>query len=182
MSGAIPERGADPVQNAPRERFVESLGLQRGQRQRVEGFDLVPFFDFVCILLLFGLIGSGLVLAPGFSVDIPESRSDRLSGLNVTAVLTLRPNMVLFNGARQPRSRLEDALRSFVAERQGSGTAAEAPVLLVKLDRNVAMAQFLEIAELARAAGFVRVQIAAEPLRSREGVLGSSLEERVDTW
>lgn len=138
--------------------LASPLGLSAGRRRRQpEGFDLIPFFDFAVILLLFGLLGAQFVFAPGFSINLPESRGDGITGVSATAVLTLRPNMILFDGARQSRSQLEESLRRYIRER-----SHPAPVLLVKMDREVSMGQFLEISEIARVAGFERIQVAAE--------------------
>lgn len=144
------------------------FGLQRYLRRAEAGFDLVPFIDFLSILLLFGLVSSGLVFSPGFTLDLPESRENRLAGLPVTGILTLRTNMILFDGSRRNPLNLEQALSDYLKSEGVAEVGKGRPrVLLVKLDRDVSMDQFLEITEIARRAGFDRVQVAGD--RRREG-------------
>ena len=138
------------------------LDLQsRVLRPQVQ-FDFVPFLDLCIVALLFTLLHSELVFAPGLTIDLPESRAERLEGLPVTAVLTLRENMVLFDGGRFTLGNLESGFRRYLQEVASSpGPKRQDPVLLVKLDRQVGMQPFLTVCEIARVAGFARVQIAA---------------------
>ncbi len=143
--------------------FSSPFGLQRYLRRAEAGFDLVPFIDFLGILLLFGLVSSGLVFSPGFALDLPKSRENQLEGLPVTGILTLRTNMILFDGSRRNPPNLEKALSDYLRkETAGEEEAGRPRVLLVKLDRDVSMEQFLQITEIARRAGFDRVQVAGD--------------------
>lgn len=139
------------------------FGLQRFLRRADVGFNGVPFIDFIVILFLFALISSELVFTPGYTFDLPESRKSSLEGMPVTGVLTLRPNMILFDGARRNLLNLELAMREYIEKQERPGSATTPLVLLVKLDKEVTMSQFLEITEIARAAGFQRVQVAGNP-------------------
>ena len=136
------------------------LGLQRFLRRADVGFNGIPFLDFLAILFLFALLGSELVFTPGYTFDLPDSRNASLEGLPVTGVLTLRPNMILFDGAQRNLLNLEGAMRDYLSEQDRADPSTVPQVLLVKMDREVTMDQFLEITEIARAAGFQRVQVA----------------------
>lgn len=136
------------------------FGLQRFLRRADVGFNGIPFLDFLAILFLFALLGSELIFTPGYTLDLPDSRNVSLEGLPVTGVLTLRPNMILFDGARRNLLNLESSMREFLAEQDRMDAEDTPQVLLVKLDKEVTMDQFLQITEIARAAGYERIQVA----------------------
>lgn len=125
-------------------------------------FDFVPFLDLCVIALLFALLHSELVFAPGLTIDLPESQARQLEGLPVSAVLTLRRDMVLFDGGRYTLANLHGGFRRFLRDRSHlPGIRKGEPVLLVKMDRQVGMQPFITVCEIARSAGFARIQIAA---------------------
>jgi len=159
---------ADHAGTASRSHRLSSpLGLKQHLQGIESGFDLVPFLDFAFIILLFGLLSSGIIFAPGYSFNLPESRNEQLSGLPATGVLSIRPNMILFDGAKRSQADLEEVMREYLAERTEKWRVDGPTVLLVKLDRDVPIARFLEIAEIAHSAGFQRVQVAASIKRGK---------------
>lgn len=158
----------DPDTNARDEALPEAtsslsspLGLRRYLRRPEVGFNLLPFLDFVVIVLLFALLSSSIVFSPGVTFDLPQRQGSQLEGVPVTGVLTLRPNMILFDGARRNLANLKPALVNYLQEQGRAEEDIVPTTLLVKLDRDVSMSQFLEISEIARAAGFDRIQVAA---------------------
>lgn len=138
------------------------LDLQRRVMRPQIQFDFVPFLDLCVIALLFALLHSELVFAPGLAIDLPDSQHRQLDGQPVTSVLTLRPDMVLFDGARYRLGNLEAGFRRYFQNLEARKRDRRT-VLLVKMDKQVGMQPFLSVCEIARAAGFDRVQIAALP-------------------
>ncbi len=146
----------------------------RGRVLRPEiHLDFVPFLDLCIVALLFGMLKSEFVFSPGLSIDLPTSQSALVEGVSSSAVLTLRRNMVLFDGNRYSLQNLEGGLVAYL-QRQSSRFPKREHVLLVKLDKNVEMQGFLSVCEIARSAGFANVQIAT---RSAEGARGILNEE-----
>lgn len=141
------------------------------------GFDWIPLLDLILIGLLFGLVGHRIVFAPGLALelpvaaqvdpalglDLPSASPPGLPGEVADAVLTVYPNMIFLEGRKIPLARLQNALENSFQERSTSVAPAPSRVLLVKLDRDAPVQQLLDICEIARAAGFARVQLAAEP-------------------
>ncbi len=150
------------------------LDLRRRLARPDVRFDLVPFVDCCILALLFGLLNAEFIFSPGLAMDLPESREAAVSGSSATAVLTVRRNMMLFDGAKYTIEALEPALNAFLGSNRAGRIPADETVLLLKMERDVTAQQFLDICEIARAAGFARIQVASEPRTAvlPEGELG----------
>ncbi len=134
------------------------------------GLEFAPLFDVLLIALMFTLLGSGFITAPGFGVDLsaPETSEEALKlpetapgkplpGVTVdeyVSVLNIRgKSMIIFQGHIYSVETFEQAMKSF----KGHGT------LLVKMDKSVDAQTFLRVCQLAKEAGFERAQMAAKP-------------------
>jgi len=122
------------------------------------------------IAFMLTLLGSRFVYAPGSQVALddlllPESSMRPLAGVPTVDVLTLlQEGRVIYDGQFMSVGSWSDMLAEpGAAERQ-----SEHAILLVKADARVSLQAFLRIADLAREAGYARVQIAERP-RSTEG-------------
>lgn len=135
------------------------LGLARYQRWPAQGFDPVPWIDLLLVALFGLLLQSDLVFNRGAAVDLPRLDAGMTEAAQVAAVLTYREDMFIFEGAPYQIDNLDRGFARFF-DRATGPLAPQAPVLLVKLDRSLELEQFLEVAAAARAAGFVRVQVA----------------------
>jgi len=83
------------------------------------------------------------------------------------AVLTIGNNgMLFFNGAVSESATIQ---RSF--ERYIESADSESPVLLIKVDSAMEIQDFLRLCELAKAAGFVQVQLAGKKETAVEQML-----------
>jgi len=119
----------------------------------------VAMLDIVLIALFFTLLTSRLPF-PGETIELPVSQRAELSGLPVSAVLTVKSdNMLFFDGTILSQDEFGRRARAFL-EREG--LAGEEAVLLVKLQREADVQTFQDVLDLAHAAGFTRVQLAAE--------------------
>lgn len=121
------------------------------------------------VALLFGLVGSRFVLAPGFLVE-PGGAAARLPAVDSTqalaethAVVSYRNDQaILFEGGRYGRlADLQPALEKFAKENPGS-------VLLLLAEPGVSLQGAADLSAMAGAAGFAGVLIATEP-RKGEG-------------
>lgn len=122
--------------------------------------DVVPFIDACLIVIFFSLFGSSYVFAPGITINLPESRTAALDALPVYEVLTVGEiegaERILFDGR----------IFSLETFRQGllnSGPDRGETTLLVRMDQAVSVRTLSEVCDIARAAGFREIQIAAEP-------------------
>lgn len=121
------------------------------------------------VALLFGVIGSRFVLAPGFLVE-PGGAAARLPAASHTqalaethAVVSYRNDQaILFEGGRYSRlADLRPALEQFAKKHPGS-------VLLLLAEPGVSLQGAADLSAMAGTAGFAGVLIATEP-RKGEG-------------
>ncbi|MGJ3243228.1 MAG: ExbD/TolR family protein [Opitutales bacterium] len=140
--------------------LASPLGLARYQRWPSQGFDPVPWLDLLVIALFGLMLQSELVFNRGATVDLPSLNAGMTEAARVSAVLTYREGMFIFEGAPYQIDNLDRGFTRFFEEATGP-LVRENPVLLVKLERSLDLERFLEVAVLARSAGFDQVQVAA---------------------
>ena len=157
------EAGANPNGGQSAGSLSSPLDLRRRLARPDTRFDPVPFLDFCVLALLFGMLNAEFVFAPGLAVDLPESRGASVTGTPATAVLTVRRNMILFDGAKHTIDSLQPALVAYLASERAPERIESEGVLLLKMERDVMAEQFVEICEIAREAGFSQIQVASEP-------------------
>jgi len=118
------------------------------------------------VALLFGLVGSRFVMAPGFLVEpggataeLPAAATAQMLAETHAVVSYRNDQAILFEGGRY--SRLEDlqlALENFAKKHPGS-------VLLLLAERGVSLQGAADLSAMAGAAGFARVLVATEPTK-----------------
>ncbi len=125
-------------------------------------FDVVALFDIMVVVFGFTLLSSRFIFAPGITIDLPRVAADDLVGIRTDAVLTIGANeMLLFEGAILNFDNFEARLEDYFAGRTDGA-------LLIRADRSISMETLMEVAQLARAVGVERVQIAAVPAPAEE--------------
>lgn len=138
--------------------ITRPLDLAARLRPAPRNFDFLFFVNGGLLVLFFLLFGSRFVLAPGLGVDfqmlaLPGARS---SAAPTTHRITVKPSGLIF---------IEDGPADL--ERLGKWLESEAkkarqPSLLIIASKDVPGGKIAEIANVAHAAGFVKVQWAAE--------------------
>jgi biopolymer transport protein ExbD len=124
--------------------------------------DLLPFLDMVLIGLLFFMLSSRMVFAPGVVVDLPDADELVLQTALVSEVLTVSARggkpMFFFRGAVYD----EQGLRGLIPH----GDAAREPrrdhVLLLKMDSVLTVQMQSDLVSLARQMGYGKVQVALD--------------------
>lgn len=120
------------------------------------GLDFIAIIDLLVITAIFALSGSSFIFAPGTEVDLARTEYPELGGSAASVVLTVGRNETLFfQGQKIAPEELPQKLGSYIAERKSA-------VLLLKLDRSLELETVFDLMDTARAAGFARVQLAAE--------------------
>lgn len=142
--------------------ITQPLDLVSKLRAPPRDFDVFFWANGALIVLFFALLGSRFVLAPGMpvkvgetaAIELPEVTSAMQSAASVV-VSYRRDEMILFEGGIYNIREFRPELEKYVQKHPGA-------VLLVRVDRQVSMQGFLALCDLARAAGFVNVLVAAE--------------------
>ena len=121
--------------------------------------------DVLLISLMFVLLGSKFVLAPGFTIAFDNDSLVSAESPNAAAVdddlsvLNAKGNsMIIFDGAIfNP----ESFAKKMKASRQGEKRG----ILLIKADKNVDAQTLIGICSAARAGGYENIHLAAAPKR-----------------
>lgn len=130
------------------------LELQKQVKRPRRGVNPLFFADLALVLTFFALAGSGLVSAPGETVELPVGSAT--TATLVDAVASVQPNgLLVFRDRVIPATAAPERL---VEALQVPG--AEAKILLLKADRRTPLEAVLRITEAAREAGYQRVQVA----------------------
>lgn len=145
--------------------LARPLELQSRLRAPELGPDVAALFDIALIVLMLGLLGSRFVYAPGTTVGLEELRLPRASqarvpGAPTVDVLTLLPNQRLIYRGRFLSLEAWAAEMAVAPPLAARGLGA---TLLLKADERVTLQSFLRVSDVARAAGYERVQIAERP-------------------
>jgi len=139
--------------------ITRPLNLSSRLRPPPRGFEFLFFVNAGLIALFFVLFGSRFVLSPGLGVDfsVPVLPDALAAAVSTDVVVAIKgPDMAFVEGAKVNYA----GLRQYLAERAKGRSGLR---LLVQADASLTTRDLTEIYDMARAAGFAAVQIAAEP-------------------
>lgn len=152
--------------------ITRPLDLQSKLSPPPRDLDLFFWVNVGAVALFFALLGSRFVLAPGVPVqvgggsaalELPQTSSVAQGPASVV-VSYRRDNLVLFEGGIYELRDLRKAMEVYAKNHPGS-------TMLVRVDRQVSAQGLLDLFDLARAAGFAQVLLAAESHGSEESGL-----------
>ncbi len=119
------------------------------------GLDLVPVLDLMVTALFIGLLFTRFVMTPGVRVDLPETLMQVTQDYEAVAVMTIsHSGMFFFNGRVYDAASIRSALERYI-----KNSPREEVALLMKMEGNLDIQQFLELCQAAQTAGFRQVQI-----------------------
>lgn len=144
--------------------ITRPLDLASKLRSEPRSFDVFFWINVVVLVLFFALFGSRFVVAPGVGVDfsLPQIEGATQSAVRTTHVISVARSGLIFTDKGALNF---EELKHWLAEQ---GAAAKSPVLLVRANANIPVAELIDITSEAQKAGF-QVQIAAlEPQMSAD--------------
>lgn len=142
--------------------IARPLELSSKMRAMPRNFDVFYYVSAGLIALLFVMFGSRFVLSPGLGVDfrVPSSSAALNGAMPTDVVIAVKgPDLAFVEGAKVNAA----GLRSWLVNRAQGHAGLR---LLVQADASLSTNDLTGIYEMARAAGFAAVQIAAEPTAS----------------
>jgi biopolymer transport protein ExbD len=117
---------------------------------------ITPLVDTMLVLLIFVLLLGAFAIQPGIRVRLPEAASKEEEPTQDLVLILTRENRLYLNDAPlQPdelRARLQERLRD-----RHDG------VVVIRADKEVPHGRVVEIMDIAKGAGAVRLAIATEP-------------------
>ena len=139
--------------------ITRPLNLSTRLRPPPRSFEFLFFVNAGLIALFFVLFGSRFVLSPGLGVDfsVPELPESIAGAVATDVVVAVKgADMAFVEGAKVNIA----GLRQYLIERAHGQRSLR---LLVQADAALTTRELTEVYDMARAAGFASVQIAAEP-------------------
>lgn len=136
--------------------FIRSRG---GEEPKV---DMTPMVDVVFLLLIFFMISTTFVEAPGIDVNLPQSSSQKTTReAKEVKVYVDRHGQVSIGDKPVSLENLERELGTLRGKQQ-------APTFVLLADREVRHGEVVRIMDAAQAAGFTRLAIGTEPLKEKQ--------------
>lgn len=159
------------IANLQSSSFAEPFGFRGRLRLADTRIDFIPVLDMIVLAMLVSLLFTRFVSLPGVRVDLPATEMRMQHSQQTIAVLTIgNDGMLFFNGALFESGMIQQGFERYIEDSDGSR-----PVLLVKADYAMEMQDFLHLCELAKAAGFVQVQLAGKKENTAENMLPDTL-------
>lgn len=122
--------------------------------------DWVLALDLVCIIVMFFVGVSPWIMAPGVQVDLVKLPQEDVVYARFDAVIVAKSaDVILIESTAVDIDHLPERLPALL-----EGTLAEEPVLLLKLSEDLAAADVLRLAQIARQAGFAKVLLSGKVL------------------
>jgi biopolymer transport protein ExbD len=142
----------------PNKSITQPLNFKRNLRLKALGleWDSIPLITLLTIAFMFSLLDRNIFQQPGLAIKLPEATQELLNSVSSITVLTVTPNRTFILGGKLYT--LATLTHGFQKAIINGG--ADEPILLLKADHGTEMQLLFEICELAKKAGFVKVQIA----------------------
>lgn len=114
--------------------------------------NVVPFIDIMLVLLIIFMVAAPLATVD-VQVDLPSSNSERVDRPDEPLYLTLKPDLTLALGEEPvAREQLGAVLN------QATGGDLETRIFL-RADKNVDYGEFMELMNVVRAAGYLKIAL-----------------------
>jgi biopolymer transport protein ExbD len=131
------------------------MEFRRIRRTR-PGLDLTPLVDTVLNLLIFFMLSSSFAFQPGIRVRLPEAASKEEEPKQDLVLLLTRDQRLYLNDELLQVSELGARLQAQLRHREDA-------VVIIKADKEVSHGSVVEVMDIAKAAGVVRIAIATTP-------------------
>ena len=133
------------------------MNFKKDRRDRDINIDIAPLIDCVFLLLIFFMVSSTFVSAPGIKIDLPEATSQEIvhQKEDVTIVMKFN-NEIVFN---QKQVSL-DELKIELAQTAKKDTKT---LIVIKADAGVSHGKVVQVMDMARSVGLNQLAIATKP-------------------
>jgi len=126
---------------------------------RVLSLSITPLVDTMLVLLIFVLLSSAFVLQSGIRVRLPEAASKGEEARQDVVLILTRDDRLYLNDALVQTAELSPLLQEQLRDRPEA-------VVIIKADKEVLHGRVVEVMDIAKGAGAVRLAIATEPKAS----------------
>jgi biopolymer transport protein ExbD len=122
-------------------------------------FETSAMTDIVFLLLIFFLLTSSFIVQTGIKIDLPAATSTEPQDSSHIILSVTSEGDVYVNEKAVQWSRIQAELQSLLAE-------SEDKLVVVRGDRQLSLGRTVEVMDIARRSGAVRLAIAADYVRA----------------
>jgi biopolymer transport protein ExbD len=123
---------------------------------RAVSMSITPLVDTMLTLLIFVLLLGAFAIHPGIRVRLPEATSKEEEPKQDVVLILTRDNRLYLNDEPLSMAELGTRVRERLRNRQDG-------VVIIKADREVWHGRVVEVMDIAKSAGALRLAIATEP-------------------
>jgi biopolymer transport protein ExbD len=134
------------------------MQFSSGRRRRVT-LDMTPLIDVVLMLVIFFMLTTTFVLAPGIRVDLPQGRSVQRAHEGDAIVIVTQEGTIYYRDKKIDLNDLQAALQQAQQEQPGLR-------LVIKADQNARHGRVVEVMDMAKGVGIERLAIATAPKKT----------------
>jgi biopolymer transport protein ExbD len=121
-------------------------------------FETAAMTDIVFLLLIFFLLTSSFIVQTGIKIDLPAATSTEPQDSSHIVLSVTSEGDVYVNEKEVRWSDIQEELESLLAE-------SEDKLVVVRGDRDLSLGRTVEVMDIARRSGAVRLAIAADHVR-----------------
>ncbi len=119
--------------------------------------EIAPFVDVVFLLLIFFMLTSTFIVAPGLKIKLPKARTKEIQReKREVSIAITRDGTIYYEGRKVDLKELEKELRKF--SKRGLN-----PLIVIKADERTYHGRVVEVMDTAKQAGLSRFAIATTP-------------------
>jgi biopolymer transport protein ExbD len=123
---------------------------------RAVSMSITPLVDTMLVLLIFVLLLGAFAIQPGIRVRLPEAASKEEEPKQDLVLILTRENRLYLNDDPLPLDELGARLQERLRNRHDG-------IVVIKADKEVLHGRVVEVMDIAKGAGAVRLAIATEP-------------------
>jgi biopolymer transport protein ExbD len=123
---------------------------------RAVSMSITPLVDTMLVLLIFVLLLGAFAIQPGIRVRLPEAASKEEEPKQDLVLILTRENRLYLNDDPLPLDELGARLQEHLRNRHDG-------IVVIKADKEVLHGRVVEVMDIAKGAGAVRLAIATEP-------------------
>jgi biopolymer transport protein ExbD len=116
--------------------------------------NITSLIDVLFLLLIFFIVSSTFLEQPGMKLDLPEARAVEAQRMEGYTVYITTDDRIFLNEVEVDLEQLGDRLRD---------AESEIEELILKADENVRYGLVVEVMDLAKQSGIVKLVVATEP-------------------
>ena len=119
--------------------------------------EITPLIDVVFILLIFFMVSTTFIAAPGIKINLPKAKSDEMIRDKKDITIVISERSIVVNKINVTLEQLEEKFLDYKDKYE------ENTLIIIKADKNVFHGLVVSVMDIVKRSGFNRLGIATEP-------------------